>query len=87
MNNPPFIQLIENLLANPGTALGAFWLMLKAFYLLGFLIYLAFALIVIRQVRLMSHAYQTVANPIFTLLAILHFFLAVGAFLFALLVL
>lgn len=53
--------------------------------LLSFLgIYLAFALLVVRQIRLLNSVLGTNFSPLFKTVALLHVLLAVGVFLFAL---
>lgn len=63
------------------------WLGLKVLFILGFLIYLAFAFIVIRQVQVMTKAFKTSAEPFLKLLSYLHLLLAVAVLLFAFLIL
>ncbi len=51
------------------------------------IVYIIFAFIVVRQVRLMNKSFQTGAAGLFTLIAFTHFFVAVGLVAISLLIL
>ena len=81
-----FDQLFQ-VLSNPATATNAFWLIMKLMFLIAFALYIAFAVVVWRQVQLMTNTYQTGAKGPLRILAIVHFSFAVGLFFLALIVL
>lgn len=76
-----------DILANPVAAENIFWLIFKLLFLVGFAIYIAFAVIVVKQVFMMTNTYQTGAEFILRLLAFVHLAMAIGAFFLAFLVL
>lgn len=63
------------------------WDIVKILLEIGLLIYVIFALIVIRQVDLMGHVIGIKLTPILRLLAVVHFFVSIGIFLLALFIL
>ena len=63
------------------------WPIVKIFVLFGFGLYIIFALVVVRQVQLMTKTIQMNFEVPVKMLAIAHFILAVGVFLFALIIL
>ena len=81
----PFDNFIH-LLANSATAFSIWWIV-KLLFLLALLIYIAFAIIIIRQIGLMSKTLHTeFAIPI-KLVAWIHLAAAILTFLLALLIL
>lgn len=63
------------------------WSVAKLFVLLGLLLYLGFALVVIRQVNLMIHALDGILNLPIRTIAWIHFLLAIAVFLLAIILL
>ncbi|MGB9706499.1 MAG: DUF5657 family protein [Microgenomates group bacterium] len=63
------------------------WWLVKGLFVLGLALYLAFAVIVIRQVGLMSRTLDGEFNLPLKFVAWIHFFVALGIFLIALLIL
>lgn len=63
------------------------WPIVKIFVLFGLSLYLIFALVVIRQVQLMTKTIKMNFEAPVKLLAIIHFLFAVAVFLFALIIL
>lgn len=63
------------------------WTFVKALFLIGLLLYLAFALIVIRQVGLMTNTLNTNFEAPVKLIAWIHLLVALGVFLLALITL
>jgi hypothetical protein len=63
------------------------WLIVKIFFLVGLGIYLIFALVVLRQVNIMTDTLDVGFELPVKLLAIAHFIMAIGIFLFALITL
>ena len=63
------------------------WGVVKFFVLFGLLLYIVFAVVVIRQVQLMSHSLNGTLDLPLRLIALIHLGLTVGVFLLALLVL
>lgn len=59
------------------------WSVAKLFVLFGLLLYLAFAVVVIRQVNLMIHALDGILNLPVKTIAWVHFLLALAVFLLA----
>lgn len=77
-----FIQFLADLIRNFDI-----WLLIKTLFLIGLAIYLAFAVIVIRQVGLMSKTVNgTLEIPIKSITWI-HLLVAIGVFLLALTIL
>ena len=63
------------------------WMLVKLIYLVGLGIYLAFAVIVVRQVDLMTKTLQGDFESSLKLIAWLHLIVALGVFVFALVIL
>ena len=63
------------------------WWLVKTLFVIGFGIYIAFSVIVVRQVGLMAKTVQTNFNLLIKLIAWIHLGAAVLAFLLALLIL
>jgi len=63
------------------------WPLVKVFVLFGFGLYIIFALVVVRQVQLMTKTIQMNFEIPVKMLAIGHFLFAVAVFLFALIIL
>ena len=85
MSNP-LTDLIE--MINPQNLLNLnIWTVLKWPFLLLFLLYLAFAFIVVRQVGLMSRTLNGVFDTQLKLIAWLHLFISLAVFVLALIIL
>ena len=63
------------------------WTMAKVFVLFAFSLYIIFSLVVVRQVGLMTRTLEVNFEKPLILFSYLHFFFAVGVFVFAFLVL
>lgn len=63
------------------------WLIVKGFLLLFVFGYCLFALIVVRQVQLMTSVLKTSLSPWIKILAVIHLVFAIGIFLWILLLL
>jgi hypothetical protein len=63
------------------------WDIIKVLLEIGLLVYIIFSVIVIRQVDLMGNALGITLTPILRILALIEFFVAIGIFVFALLIL
>ncbi|PIY65141.1 hypothetical protein COY91_03685 [Candidatus Shapirobacteria bacterium CG_4_10_14_0_8_um_filter_39_15] len=63
------------------------WLVVKLFVILALLIYLIFAIVIIRQVDLMTKAINFSLDGILKIIAVIHFVGAIVIFLVALIVL
>ncbi|PIU02116.1 hypothetical protein COT66_01890 [Candidatus Shapirobacteria bacterium CG09_land_8_20_14_0_10_49_15] len=74
------VTVLERLLSDP-------WIFLKILFLMGFFIYLAFAVIVVRQVKLMSQTLNGILDLPLKMIAWIHLLVAIGVFLLALIVL
>lgn len=68
-------------------ALPSIWFVLKIFFIVGLLVYLIFALVVVRQVRIMNETLDVGFEGVLSLLSYLHLFFAIGVLAFALLIL
>jgi hypothetical protein len=66
---------------------GSIWLLVKAAFLLGILIYIVFAVIVVRQVKIMMEALDVGFEKVIRLLAYLHLLGSIASFLLALIIL
>jgi len=64
-----------------------FWLLIKAFFIIGLGLYLAFAVIVIRQVGLMGKTLNGSFNSSLKFVAWIHFLASLVVFLLALVIL
>jgi len=73
---------LDNLIS--GFSINSVWGIAKGFYLLGIGIYLIFAMVMIRQVQLMSNTLNGTLNLPLRLVAWIHLGLGVGVFLLAL---
>lgn len=62
-------------------------LFLKVLFLIVFFLYTVFAFIMIRQVKIMGQTVQTSLEPILFIVALVHFAIALGLFVLALLLL
>lgn len=62
----------------------SFWLLLKVFILLGIALYFVFAVVVIKQVNLMTETVEMPVDPTLRTLAWAHFIFALAVFLIAL---
>ncbi len=67
--------------------LSSIWFVLKIFFIIGLLVYLIFALVVVRQVRIMNETLDVGLEGALTLLSYLHLLFAIGVLAFALLIL
>ncbi|MEK7188820.1 MAG: DUF5657 family protein [Patescibacteria group bacterium] len=63
------------------------WLVVKAFFLFAILLYIVFALVVIKQVRLMTDTLEIGLEEIIRLVAYIHLAFAILVFVFALITL
>jgi len=77
-----FIKLLSSLIFNFNI-----WWLVKTLFVIGFGIYIAFSVIVVRQVGLMAKTVQTNYNSALKLIAVIHLGAAVLVFLLALLML
>lgn len=69
----------------PAIVEGDVWLLAKILVLLGMVFYLVFAVLVVRQVQLMTRTVKGDLDREVKIMSWVHFGLAVGVFLFALL--
>ncbi len=67
--------------------LPSIWLILKIFFLIGLVVYLIFAIVVVRQIRIMNDTLDVGFEGILTLISYLHLIFAIGVLAFALFVL
>lgn len=79
----PFEQSIQWLVSTTVD----FWILLKFLFLVGLLIYIAFAMVVIRQVAMMSRTLAGDFNLMLKLITWIHLGVAVGVFVLAWIVL
>jgi len=63
------------------------WLVAKGFVLIAFAIYIVFALVVIRQIQLMSDTLEVGFETPIRILGYLHLLFAIGTFILALIIL
>ena len=80
MSNSVIQPGLDFLLFSPGDIL---FLFLKLLLLAGFLIYLIFSFMLIRQTTLMEETFKTALGPLLKLFSIAHFLVSVGIFVFA----
>lgn len=71
-----FIQFLVSLTISP-------WIFVKLLFLLGLLIYVAFAIIVVRQVKLMSQTLNGAFDLPLKLISWVHLGVALAVFIFA----
>lgn len=64
--------------------LPSIWLVLKIFFIIGLLVYLIFALVVVRQVRIMNETLDVGFEGVLTIISYLHLLFAIGVLAFAL---
>ncbi len=57
---------------------------LKILFLMAFFLYTVFSFLMIRQVQIMGQTVKTSLEPVLFLVALTHFFIAVGLFILAL---
>lgn len=69
-----FFRLFLNLPAD----VEFFWLIVKLFFILAFILYFLFAIIVVRQVFMMTKTFKTSAEFVLKTFSIIHLFFAVG---------
>ena len=79
----PFEQFIQNL------TFGSFnlWVLIKILFIIGFGLYLAFAVIVIRQVKIMSEVIEGLSVWPLKILAWIHLGIAIFIFLLSIIIL
>ena len=65
----------------------AVWDLARGILLLFLALYIVFALLVVRQINLLNSVLGTHFSPLFRMVAVLHVLLAVGVFVFALMIL
>ncbi len=70
-----------------GDFAGIFWLVIKAFTLLGLAIYIVFSLVIVRQERLMSAVIEEGFEPVIKTLALIHLLVSIALFVLALILL
>lgn len=75
-----FIQFLTSLTFNP-------WIFVKLLFLIGLLIYLAFAVIVVRQVNLMTQTLNGTFEASLKLISWIHLGVTISIFLLALIIL
>lgn len=63
------------------------WSFIKILYLIALLIYIAFAAVVYRQVKMMEQTIEGVLESFLTFVSLVHLVLAIGVFVLALLIL
>lgn len=63
------------------------WLIAKIFVLIALTIYIIFALVVVKQVNLMTETLEVEIESIIRLISYLHLFAAIGIFILAILIL
>jgi len=80
----PFEQFVQNL-TSTGLSFN-FWLVIKILFTIGFALYIAFAIIVIRQVKIMSEVIKGLLVWPLKIFSWIHLGLAVFVFLLALLI-
>lgn len=76
MPEAPFDQILSILLGLN------IWQVVKGFLLLGILLYLVFAVVIIRQINLMFDALEVELEWVIKFVAWLHLFLVIGMFVF-----
>ena len=81
MNTSNFILKIVDVIAKDP------WIIAKPFFLVGFLVYTAFAIIVVRQVKLMSQTLNGLLYTPLRLISLIHLGVAIGVFILTLLIL
>jgi len=74
------IQILTALIANP-------WILVKLLFLVGLGLYLAFAVVVVRQVKFMSQTLNGLLDVPLRLFSLAHLFAAIGVFILALIML
>jgi len=77
----PFEQFIQ-FLVNLGPSF-TFWWLVKILFLIGLGLYLAFAVIVVRQVKMMSQALDGSFNLVIKFISWVHLGVAIGVFILA----
>lgn len=78
------INQVLQLLLRPGFELFLFSGLLKIMFLIGFVIYILFATIVVRQVFMMTATIGTPLAPVLKIFALGYLALTIGVFLFVL---
>lgn len=81
MQNAPIVRLIESL------SVDSFWGVLKLLIVFGILMYVVFSLVMIRQAQLMVKTLNGQLDLPVIVVAVVHFVVAVGVFVLALVVL
>ena len=81
------IQLLDQLIAaisNPAKDIQFGWMIVEWMYALGFFIYLLFAVIIIRQIQMMSQTFTTQLRGVLLFFAFVHLLVATAIFGFSL---
>lgn len=81
MGEGPFFNMMDSL------TIDSLWRVLKWGYVLAFTMYVAFSLVVMAQVRQMLSAFKAQLNGAIRFVSLIHFFVAVGALLVAIVIL
>lgn len=87
MQNDQWINGLFTFLSDPSQLQDTFWAGFKILVLLAFLLYILFAVIVVRQVHLMAKTFVTSAEPFLKLLAYIHLLFSLGVLFFAYIIL
>lgn len=74
------VQFFASIVNNP-------WILVKVLFLIGLALYLAFAIIVVRQVKLMSRTLNGLLDIPLRLFSLIHLAAAIGVFILALIIL
>jgi len=74
------IQFLASLTLSP-------WIFVKLLFLIGLLVYLAFAVVVVRQVNLMTRTLSTKFEVSLKFISWVHLIVAIGVFLLAIVIL
>ena len=81
----PFDQFIQSLSIDSFNSI--FWVFLKILFVIGFGLYLAFAVVIVRQVKIMGEVIDGLFTWPFRILSWIHLLVAIFLFLLSLIVL
>lgn len=78
MNNlTPFESFVRTITDFPADV-EIFWILIGAMLLIGFVVYALFAILVVRQVYMMTNTFKTSAEPVLKILSFVHLFFAIS---------
>jgi hypothetical protein len=78
MNSTNFLDQLMSPFFNVATDISIFWFIVKIFFIVGFMLYVLFSILIVRQVVMMTNTFRTSAEWVLKILSFVHLFFAVA---------